>query len=71
MTPKFDALQWTYGCGCGNSPTKAFSEVDKGAGAGLLIRHGNDDVFRVTQYMGGARVLDAAEMTPEQIESLL
>lgn len=72
MTPKFNALVWTTGCGCGDSPTKAVCEVvQSGAGNGLLLRHGNDDVILVTQYSGGVKVVDAQPMTAEEVETLL
>lgn len=70
-TPKFDAITWTVGCGCGDTPTKAFAEIVKGAG-GLLIRIAHDDTINVTQYgADGSKVRDSEPMTPEQVEALL
>lgn len=68
---KFDSLKWTTACGCGDTPTKAFCEVDQGGGSGFIIKQGSDDQYRVTQYAGGQMVRDGEVMAVEQIEALL
>jgi len=71
-TPKFDAIQWTAGCGsCGGTGFKFVGEIDKGGGDGLLIKISHDDTVTVSEWVGGMRTRDSEPMTQEQVESLL
>lgn len=73
-TPKFDALQFNVGCGCGcddQTGTAQFCEIDRGNGSGLIIKIGRDDVIRVTEFSGGEKVRDGEQMTTDQVEALL
>lgn len=72
-TPKFNALNFTFGCGCGcDEPagTAAFCEVSK-PGGGLIIKLGRDDKIRVSEFVDGKKVRDDEQMTADQVESLL
>ena len=71
-TPKFDAIQWTAGCGsCGGTGFKFVAEIAKGGGDGLLIKIGHDDAITVSEWVGGVRTRDSEPMTQEQIEPLI
>jgi len=71
-TPKFDAIQWTAGCGsCGGTGFKFVAEIAKGCGDGLLIKISHDDTITVSEWVDGAQTRNAELMTKEQVESLL
>lgn len=72
-TPKFNALKFTFGCGCGcDDPTgtAAFCEVARPDG-GLIVKLGRDDKIRVSEFVAGNKVRDDEMMTADQVESLL
>ncbi len=71
-TPKFDAIEWTAGCGsCGGTGYKFFAEIPKGAGNGLLLKIMHDDSIIVSEWIGGVQTRNSEMVSREQAESLL
>ena len=72
ITPKFDAIEWTAGCGsCGGTGYKFFSEIPKGAGNGLLLKIMHDDSIIVSEWIDGVQTRNSEMVSREQAESLL
>jgi len=70
-TPKFDALKWTFSCGCCGGATKAFCEIKQDVKNGVLIKILEDDTITVSKLENGKKTIDAKVMTKEEIEAIL